>query len=178
MNVDYTIQQLYQMTWGYRGLPYPQGDLSSELNILPGLSRKNALGREMFMPLTLGTWELPVEPIMSITGSKRIVETPLAGNTRRGNVLELINTESYLVRIRGMLINHTGTDYPENDVKQLFELYEKNESINVLCDLTTIFEIERIAIKELRLPEMVGVQNAQAYELLCVSDEDFILIKD
>jgi len=30
-------------------------------------------------------------------------------------------------------------------------------------------------IKQFSLPEMIGIQHAQAYELICVSDEDFEL---
>ncbi len=109
------------------GLPTPfyknaevvkKGDDYSFDNILTdpvytdGLNHKGLMGIEFFMPVALNGYQLPLEPIISISGKKTIIETPLTGNTRRGTVKEIITTDDYEVKIRGIIINETANDYP------------------------------------------------------------------
>jgi len=142
-----------------------------------GLVHTGLLGVEYFMPVKLNNWQLPNEPVISISGKKTIVETPLAGNSRRGTVKELINTEDYEIKIKGVIINEKDDAYPLDEVAKLVKLFELNKSILIVNMLTDRLEITQVVIRSLDLPEMVGVQNAQSYVLSCVSDEDFILVK-
>jgi hypothetical protein len=133
-------------------------------------------GQSIFMPIRLGGVLLPNEPTIRITGQKTIVETALAGSTRRGTVKELISVDDYQVLIRGIAINYSSKlIYPEDQVKALHDLYLKNESLLIECALTNLLGIYRLVIKSVDFPEMVGVQHAQAYEFTCISDEDFDL---
>lgn len=133
-------------------------------------------GRPIFMPMRLGGLILPNEPSISISSRKNIVETALAGSTRRGTVKELISIEDWQVTIRGIALNFASKlVYPEDQVKSLRDLYEKNESLEVMCALTNLLGIYRLVITSFELPEMVGIQHAQAYQFTCVSDEDFLL---
>jgi hypothetical protein len=133
-------------------------------------------GRQVFMPMRLGGLVLPNEPSVSITSRKNIVETALAGSTRRGTVKELIAVEDWQVVIRGVALNYQSTKYyPEDQVKALRDLYERNEALEVMCALTNLMGIYRLVIRDFQLPEMIGVQHAQAYQFTCTSDEDFIL---
>lgn len=183
----------YKLYLGPIGLPYPfarpkesiaQGGDYPELKgndqspvYTDGLNHGSVLGVEYFMPVAINGYQLPNEPLVSIAGRKTIVETSLAGNTRRGTVKEIINTEDYDVKIRGVIINENANDYPYDLVDQLRKLIEKNEALPIVCALTNLFEIRNIVIKDWDFPEMVGVQNAQAYTLTCRSDEDFLLIQ-
>lgn len=133
-------------------------------------------GRTLFMPMRLGGVMLPNEPSISISSRKNIVETALAGSTRRGTVKELISIEDWQVTIRGVAINfESRLVYPEDQVKALRDLYERNESLTVACALTNLLGIYRLVIRDFELPEMIGVQHAQAYQFNCTSDEDFLL---
>lgn len=133
-------------------------------------------GRSVFMPVRIGTVVLPNEPSIEITSRKNIVETALVGTQRRGTVKELINIEDWNIRIRGLAITYDNPfDYPEDQVKALNDLYNRNESLEIMCALTRLLGIYRLVIREFNLPEMIGVQHAQAYEFLCTSDEDFTL---
>ena len=133
-------------------------------------------GRPVFMPMRLGNLVLPNEPSISITSRKTIVETVLVGSTRRGTVKELINIEDWSVTIRGIAINYNSKEfYPEDQVKALKDLYEINEALEVQCALTRLMGIYRLVIRDFQLPEMIGIQHAQAYQFTCTSDEDFIL---
>jgi len=133
-------------------------------------------GQLVFMPMMIGGVLLPNEPSVTIVGQKTIVETALAGSTRRGTVKELISVDDYQVTIRGIALNYASKlVYPEDEVKAIRDLYEKNQSLVVESALTNLFGIYRLVIKSASFPEMVGIQHAQAYELVCVSDEDFEL---
>lgn len=133
-------------------------------------------GRTVFMPIRIGDLVLPNEPSISISSRKNIVETPLAGSTRRGVVKELIAIEDWQITIRGIALNFDSVlVYPEDQVKALRDLYEQNAALTIDCALTSLMGIYRIVMKEFSLPEMIGIQHAQAYQFTCVSDEDFIL---
>lgn len=133
-------------------------------------------GRPVFMPMRLGGLVLPNEPSISIASRKNIVETALVGSKRRGTVKELISIEDWQVTIRGIAINYASKEYyPEDIVKGLVDLYERNEALEVQCALTRLLGIYRLVIRDFSLPEMIGIQHAQAYQFTCTSDEDFIL---
>ncbi|MEY4902840.1 MAG: hypothetical protein RLZZ292_655 [Bacteroidota bacterium] len=134
------------------------------------------LGRPYFMPMRIGDVRLPNEPTILITAKKIIVETQLVGSDRRGSVKELIAFGDYDITIRGIAINEKShTLYPEDWLFKLNELYNRNEALTIVCGLTAVLGIERIVIKQVTYPEMVGIPNAQGYEFICVSDEDFTL---
>jgi hypothetical protein len=140
------------------------------------LAAADVLGRPYFLPVRLGGVLLPNEPVMIIRGRKHIVETDLVGSKRRGSVKELIRLDDYDVTIRGIAIQTANTrDYPEDQVKALHDLYLRNEALSVESGLTELLGIYRLVVREIGFPELRGFQHAQAYELLCRSDEDFIL---
>lgn len=195
---EFSINGLYQQAFGYqRGKPYdseqvyenairnaefPDAISADDQEGTEFVNMRNTLraslptGQPIFMPVRLGGVLMPNEPTLSIVGQKTIVETALTGSTRRGTVKELISVDDYQVAIRGICINYASKlVYPEDEVKALRDLFEKNESLLVESALTNLFGIYRLVIKSVRFPEMVGVQHAQAYELTCVSDEDFEL---
>jgi hypothetical protein len=133
-------------------------------------------GQQIFMPMRLGGVLLPNEPTLNIQMVKRIVKTSLTGSTRKGTVKELIGRDDDIIVIRGICLNYKSTKvYPEDEVKAIRELVERNESLAIECALTQLLGIERVVIERASFPEMVGVQHAQAFELQCVSDEEFDL---
>lgn len=195
---SFSIAQIFEQAFGLgRGRPYnppiEQGpaaisgeplpeitDNSEEgatfLEMRQVIAASSPLGRPLFMPVQIGDLVLPNEPTIYIVGSKNIIETPLAGNIRRGAVKELINTNDYSVTIRGIAINYNSTlVYPEDQVRDINELFLEDQSLEIKCALTAILGIYRVVIRQVVFPEMRGIQHAQAYELQCVSDEDFIL---
>lgn len=161
----------------YEGLPASSDEEGTEfVQVRNALNATLPTGSPVFMPMKLGGVLLPNEPTIIINSRKNIVETALAGSTRRGTVKELISIEDWSVTIRGVAINYKSKlVYPEDQVKSLRDLYERNESLEVQCALTNLLGIYRLVIREFELPEMTGIQHAQAYQFLCTSDEDFIL---
>jgi hypothetical protein len=155
-------------------------------------------GREVFLPVTISypsqsgsgagliTYDGPMQDwvlsycVVSVSGRKTIVETPLTG--RRGTVKELISTEDFQIRIKGFLMG-SGGDFPEQDITRLRNLYETNIPVSLKCALTDVFLLrpdrsgsDNIVIRELNFPAVTGVRSVRPFELLCVSDEPFSLV--
>lgn len=178
------VTKIISEIWGgsYIGRPFPNVDDAQRPDertpINDGLKHSGANGVYYMMPTELNGWQLPLEPLMAVNSSKKIVKTSLTGNTRRGTVKEIINTNDYTINLRGVIINEISNDYPFDDVERLRELYEVNEAVTIVNALTKILAIENVVITGFKLPEMVGRPNAQAYEMNMISDEDFVLIQE
>jgi hypothetical protein len=195
--VNLSISSLFERAFGSRGgefnsgLVLPKGidhqqydDLTSIdetevgefVNVRDSL-KSSFLGQSLFMPVRLRDYQLPNEPTVLITGKKNIVKTALAGNTQSGTVKELISVEDYDIVIRGIAINTDSKfTYPEDQIKAIHELFLLNEAHFIDCGLTALLGIDKLVIEEITFPEMIGIQHAQAYELKCVSDNDFELV--
>lgn len=175
--IEFTLPELYSAAFGYVAPPFPLGNISLR-NPLTGLSslikKRDWLGKPYFMPIRLnGVW-LPNSPTMAVTNQKRIVSTVVPG--KDGTRKELINADDFRLQIRGFAINFESNDYPYDDVEKIKDLWSINKAIEIYSDLTTIFEINNVVIESLNLPEIVGVQNVQPYELSLLSDDDFDVI--
>ena len=141
---------------------------------------RSLAGAPLYMPtgfdVDSSIVQLPNEPIVSCSIQKTIVETVLAGNTRKGTVKEIINTDDWRIKIMGLCIDPTKQGYPEDEVESIQQLFELNRSVKIVnYVLNTIFEIKNVVIKSLNWKEMQGKPFSQAYEMELVSDEDFLL---
>ena len=134
---------------------------------------KSAGNGYVFMPCTLGGIEL-WNPIMRVTGRKTIIETSLV--ERKGSVKEIINQDDYVINIRGV-IKTTDGSWPDKEVKMLKELFERNESLDIISALTAIMleGNEHVVITNLTLPEQQGRTESVIYELELTSDQAFEL---
>jgi hypothetical protein len=119
-------------------------------------------------------------PIISISGKKKIVKTPLTD--RSGTVKEYISREDYVISIKGIIIGDTN-EFPEAGVTVLRELYESNYPVSIANPITDIFLLrpdrsgsDSVVITDLKFPEVKGIKNVRAYELTMESDEPFNLI--
>ncbi len=184
MSLSIDITKIVSEVWGgsYVGRAFPSvananGPDGTE-TINDGLIHKGTNGSYYMTPTALNDYQLPNEPLIAISGGKKIVKTSLAGNSRSGTVKEIINTDDYEINIRGVIINENSLDYPFSEVEDLKDLYELNESLSITNAITKMMGIENVVITKLDLPEMVGRPNMQAYQINCVSDEDFVLIQD
>ncbi len=186
MKVEYDIQELYRLFFGYTGLPFPGALNKYEPNYASAAfdkininkienhryQRNNILGKPYFMPVQIGSEWLPNDPMMSVMMQKRIISTPVTGRT--GTVKELIGTDDYRIRIRGVAVNQNSDDFPENDINKLIRLAKKDFALEIKSLITELFDIKNIVIESLNLPENQNCQNVQPYELSLLSDDDFL----
>lgn len=143
------------------------------------IRKQDAFGRWYFMPVwvkssAFGELELPCA-VISVTGKKRIVETSLVGH--RGSVVELVGTESYEVDLSAALVGTDG-NYPEEQVRQMRDLYELNESVELICALTDlVFQNEnRVVLKSIEFPAVGAVENVQVVKFTAQTDAAVELI--
>ncbi|HXS38338.1 MAG TPA: DUF6046 domain-containing protein [Flavipsychrobacter sp.] len=198
--ISFSIPDLFQQAFGFS----PDEPQFQDLSV-PVLQSKNGSpyygfdgkGRRYFMPVTLGGLTLQY-PVVDITVKKTIVDTPMVN--RRGSVKELISIQEYEINIKGLIVGLT-PDYPENEVTALRELFEKNESVAIVCPKTDIFlitqdrasqnnqgtnlfgtqaknQVDQVVITELKLVTAGKsfAPNVQPYEMNLSSDTPFSLI--
>lgn len=124
--------------------------------------------------LTLDGWTLPVDPLISISASKTVVQTQMTGGV--GPVIEEVAMEGYTIIIRGVLINEDNDDYPYDQVAKLNNLFTKMGGVKVQNDiLNRCYGVDKIVIKSHSEPAEAGAQSMQAYTITAVSDRDIQL---
>lgn len=161
----------------YEAKSLDQGDYAKKVrqSVNGAPLRKFKGGVYYFMPVSFkhegDTWEFD-DAIVSVTGKKSIVETPLIG--RQGTVKELISINDYEIKLMTVI---SGEDYPEQDVMGLIKLFKINESIKIICAITDYFleNEDRVVIKSLDFPPMEGVEDMQAVVMTLLSDQNFEL---
>ena len=118
-------------------------------------------------------WELPVEPLVSVSGSNKIVTRDIAKNRLYGSVKELWARGDYRVTIQGIFIG--AGQYPTEDVERLERLLTADRSLMIDCLLTNTVGVQLIAVESWDFPETPGLEN-QRYTINALSDFDFELI--
>jgi len=193
----FDLAHLFQQAFGYRSGAFepqlePAMGNTDPYRTLSGAYGspyygQDAVNREYYLPVTIAyqdnerltEWNLPY-PVISITSKKTIVETPLT--QRRGTVKEIINTEDYLIVVKGFIVG-AGNELPEQQISILRTIYESSKPISVKSALTDIFLLrpersgsDEVVVKELKFPAIAGVKNVRPYELHLLSDEPFNLL--
>lgn len=197
----FNVLQILEDVVGYKGLPFPgvwfprkgtpgsytgedhdlvtnQEPVKTHSNKGTTLYKKDKQGNYYFMPVVFmhSGKEYEIDcALVSVTGRKNIIETPLVG--RKGSVKELINLSDYQISITGALIGNSG-EWPEEKLEKINELYNINEAIELKCALTDVFfeENDRVVIQELNIPAMNQTEHIQIVEMKCVTDRAFELI--
>lgn len=214
VNLPYTIKKvtgfdlgtIWQMTFGYRGLPFPGTWIGSNI---PGLSgaRKGTYNGKNFegLPLTLAQGKsedklsrlgsplyakgengqlffMPIWlndqllPICTISASSKKVIVETALTGRRGTVKELIRCEDYQFRIQGICFGYD-RQFPEEKIQEMKDLFEITKSVKIKSAFTDIFIKEGyVVVTDVNFPETKGVEHVRGFEMSVVSDESFDLV--
>jgi hypothetical protein len=178
MSYQFDLAELYQKAFG---ITVPKYELDSkntqdQLGSKYGSSlyrKADVTGRYYFMPVTLGGLELGY-PIIRIQGRKNIVETQMT--ERKGSAIEIISQDNWKIYIRGFMFGHD-RKFPEEQIYELKELYERNESLELRSVLTDLFLVEKdsVVIADINFPEVKGIEHVKPYEINLISDSIFEL---
>lgn len=125
-------------------------------------------------------WWLPIEPIITISGSNTVVKRSVAkvsnsNYKRRGTIKELWSTDDYKIEIAGLLSKFDEWQYPTDDVRKMRELLEARSAISIKCELLEIFGIGKIVAESFDFPFTKGEEN-QAYRISALSDDEWDLL--
>lgn len=195
----FNIAELYGKVWG--GMVFPELLRRNKDNVKDffrhktdgGAVSENILGRPLQSELTLGLdgeeLRFTIPPVLTIQGSINVVETVVAGLD--GSVKEIASVNDYAVNIKGFLvsdgfteINQDGlryrlnpSEFPEKELRQLRRFFEAKKAVKVAeSRLLSFFNIKKILIKSISLPELEGYAFAIPFELEAVSDTEYTLI--
>lgn len=129
----------------------------------------------LLAPGKLGYWQLPFDPIITISCKNKIVKRDVlkvrqVDKERRGTVKELWTQGDYDVNISGVLMSSDDSILPEEDLKKLRAFCEYRGAIQVYSPLFTIFNITKICIEDYSFPFTKGLAN-QMYSIKAVSDD-------
>lgn len=180
------IPSLYSMAFNYnsKAFEFEQQPTRKELSDLGSAyySIDEITGREYYMPVWLGDVELWHPVINVVDCRKQIIDTPLVET--KGTVKEIINIDDYQIVIRGVILNNR-QEFPEQQVKTLRQLYERNEALSIINAITDLFLVtsdrkgfDKVIIKDMRVLPIQGVKNSVGYELNIFSDVIFTLIEE
>ncbi|HLO38372.1 MAG TPA: DUF6046 domain-containing protein [Lacibacter sp.] len=176
---EFNIDEIFQNAFGYN-LPKPfeisDADIRIEQSSLgQPMYMDDSFGREFFLPVVLDGLMVPFA-VVSISCKKTIVKTALV--ERQGTVKELINTEDYVINIKGIIVR-PDDKWPEDDIITLEKLFNKNQSVTLRNALTDIFlkgDYEhKVVVQSINFPAMAGIEHAKAFEIECESDAIFTL---
>lgn len=182
--MEFDIKELIAKAhFDYVGPAFPKWWATNKTKfVLPSLSKIGVgllLGGQYFQTLKVSykgeQFVFPNEPLISMSLAKTIVETATVGKERKGTVKEYINTEDYVLNIRGVCVNPDYPDeYPTEQVQELQRLFEINDSVEVMNNLfLELFGIKNLVLKNIEWNEMAGQQGLQVYTVNAVSDSDF-----
>jgi hypothetical protein len=141
------------------------------------------LGNPMYFRLKLDDVWLPNEPLITLSGSKVIVKTPIAGGN--GTVKEMIGEDDYKISIKGRAVREVAEryrdagglvpdDYPEEWMRTLARLWKINKDVSCQCQLLSYFNITRCVIEDITFPPVPGESGSFYYEINAVSDESSV----
>lgn len=201
---EHDLSDIFKSVWGYTAPPFlfslqnkaenrlfNKSEESEDYEFGTPAERRNSSrlsvpyyannnnGNEMFLPIWLirpdGQMLLLQNTVSSFTNRKTIVETPLVN--RQGTVKEEISVSDWDINIKGIIVS-PDTDYPEDDVYALKELYDLNASLGIQNARAALLmeKQERVVIKSLRFPELKGMKHVQAFEMNLTGDISFTLI--
>lgn len=122
-----------------------------------------------------GWVQLPNEPIISIRGTKKLVETEINRGKKRGVVTEEINLGAWQLGLEGLIYDPSGV-YPSKEVATIRALFEVSGSLEVRNAITTAYGIKYVNITMYDAPRSEGmVSGLVRYSMGMKSDEDFDL---
>lgn len=146
--------------------------------------RTSMIGTPVVMPMKFDDQWLPVEPLVTISRKKRIIETEL--DYIDGTFKEGFSNGDYEITIQGVILDEEDLEpenFPEKQMRILKRLINRTVkrdengnilkgigSIEVTHQLLNLMGIYRIVIYDYSLPQVPGQNTIQNYTLTCKSD--------
>lgn len=127
------------------------------------------------VPCKLGSYKVPIECHVNVSGQKRIVKTVVPG--RDGSVKELTGRDDYSVKIDLILLAKNYSKVSK-EVESIIALWEKKDSINIVCPKTEMYGIEKVVFESFDHPETPGMPGYEKLSLTFSSDEDLVISTD
>lgn len=120
-------------------------------------------------------FELPFDPIISVSGSNTVVKRNVAKKVGGGTVKEFWTTNDYSISISGVITADEQADCDAIVWKLRQLCTEGRTGLNVACPgLNDAFDVYRMVVESFEFPFTAGIGN-QDVTITCVSDEMYDL---
>ena len=113
--------------------------------------------------------------LFNVNQSRNIVKTPIQGLD--GTVKEYISDGDYIINIKGIIQGANGI-YPFDDVNNFISICQAKCALTIFSDYLQILGISNIVIESYSLPQDMGSQSQQVFELNCLSDVNYLIFEN
>lgn len=120
-------------------------------------------------PLEIGGYKFIDGALVQISGSKNIQITELPGG--KNSVKELVGMNDYRIEIASKIICKNNTQLLA-ELKNIIALWNKNDSLDIICPYTEAFGIKKIAIQDFSPVIRDGFQSILWYTISGYSDNE------
>jgi hypothetical protein len=122
-------------------------------------------------------FEMPVDPLISVSGKNIIIRRYVAKSRMHGSVKERWSRDDCEITIAGSF-QDDDSGAAEDHVRSLLEICEHAGSIEITCEpLNRQFGITRIVIESYDFPFTRGEENQQ-FTIKAYSDDNYILLEE
>jgi len=124
-----------------------------------------------------GGFQLPLDPLLSISGKNIIRRRYVAKSKMRGSIKETWSQDDYEITIAGLL-QDDDQSMLDSYITTLRTYMEAAEAVHITCGiLNNVFNITRIAIESYDFPFTKGMEN-QAFTIKAYSDDNYQLLEE
>lgn len=113
--------------------------------------------------------------LFNINSSRTIIKTPIQGLD--GTVKEYISDGDNIINIKGIIQGANGV-YPIGEVNKLIAICNAKCALSVQNTYLTENNIFNIVIESYSLPQDMGSQSQQVFELNCLSDVNYLIFEN
>lgn len=119
-------------------------------------------------------WQLPIEPLVSVSMENIIVKRNVAKSTQRGTIKERWAEGDVKITIEGTFINELLSVYPAAEIDTLRQAITNRKQIAIQNELLQLLNVHYIVVESCKLPFTKG-ENTQNYSIEAVSDDSYKL---
>lgn len=115
--------------------------------------------------------EIVLEVVLfDVSQTKEIIKTQITG--KRGTTKEYISNGDYSVNIKGVLTSENPDAFPYEKLRALKKILDVPRHLEIVSKLLNdVHNINYLVVEDYSFPMNEGVQNAQFFEINCVSDD-------
>jgi hypothetical protein len=201
----FELSTIWQMTFGYTGLPFPARWINAKIPGLSGASKGSYDGEKDDKKKPIVVHDTKIDkrtktgaslyeiknghrffspvwlnnellPICTISGGSQKEIVKTPMTGLKGSVKELIRTDDWVFNIKGLCFGYD-REFPEEQIDMLVKMYNIKRNLVLENCFSNIIETKmKVIITKLDFPEVKGTEHVRAFDMQLTKDEDFELI--
>ena len=170
------IQQRFQQIFGIVANRYNSGVIESSSDPTRIITSTPVFDNIQILQNGQPFYEFPIEPLVDVETAKKIVSTDIVyENAIQGTVNEIISIPKRQITIRGLLVS-ADKNTLFTQIRELDDLFKRNESLQVTSRLFNALRITNIVISNMSLPALEALPDTQPFTVSAFSDVPLELV--